>query len=240
MHRIDGPAAAPGGLFTDGDPNVGTPATVVTDDWCNAIQEEIAHVVEGAGTALVKADNSQLLAAIRTLVATALPAGIVSPFGRTTAPPGWLACDGSTVSRGAYPALFAAIGTTWGSGDGSTTFGLPDLRGEFVRGADQGRGIDSGRAIGVWQDWATGRPKTTSPAHLNGNGSTGALVDSGYNPLTGASSVGFVRASNTGQSVTTAGGDAVDAGSQMDVFNACTGDAETRPRNVAMLFCIKV
>lgn len=64
-----------------------------------------------------------------------VPAGCVMAFaGGGTAPSGWFICDGHEVSRVAYPALFAAIGVTYGSGDGSTTFNLPDFRGRFLRG----------------------------------------------------------------------------------------------------------
>ena len=64
-----------------------------------------------------------------------VPAGCVMAFaGGGTAPSGWFICDGHEVSRTAYPALFAAIGVTYGSGDGSTTFNLPDFRGRFLRG----------------------------------------------------------------------------------------------------------
>jgi microcystin-dependent protein len=62
------------------------------------------------------------------------PAGFFGDFAGSSAPDGWLACDGSAVSRSTYADLFAAIGTTWGVGDGSTTFNVPDLRGAFVRG----------------------------------------------------------------------------------------------------------
>ena len=58
-------------------------------------------------------------------VTAGMPPGMVADFASTSAPSGWLACDGSAVSRSSYAALFAAIGTTWGSGDGSTTFNLP-------------------------------------------------------------------------------------------------------------------
>ena len=60
--------------------------------------------------------------------------GMIAPFAMSTPPTGWLACDGSAISRSTYSALFTAIGTTWGSGDGSSTFGLPDLAGAFLRG----------------------------------------------------------------------------------------------------------
>lgn len=63
------------------------------------------------------------------------PPGIISAYGGTSAPTGWLACDGAAVSRTTYAALFAAISTTWGIGDGSSTFNLPDLRGIGLRGS---------------------------------------------------------------------------------------------------------
>lgn len=58
---------------------------------------------------------------------------------------------GASMRRAAYASLFAAIGTTYGAGDGATTFALPDLRGEFVRGFDDGRGVDVGRSFGSSQ-----------------------------------------------------------------------------------------
>ena len=77
--------------------------------------------------------------------------GMVAPFAMVEAPLGWLACFGQDVSRTTYDKLFARIGTRYGTGDGSTTFKLPDLRGEFVRGFDNGRGVDPGRALGSYQ-----------------------------------------------------------------------------------------
>lgn len=79
------------------------------------------------------------------------PAGAVQAFARNTAPTGWLKANGALVNRVTYAALFTAIGTTFGVGDGSTTFGLPDLRGEFLRYWDDARGIDTGRAFGTGQ-----------------------------------------------------------------------------------------
>lgn len=84
--------------------------------------------------------------------ASRVPAGIVEFFAGSTPPPGWLECDGANVSRSVYSDLFNAIGTTYGSGDGSTTFTLPDLRAEFIRGWDNGRGIDVDRQFGSFQD----------------------------------------------------------------------------------------
>lgn len=77
--------------------------------------------------------------------------GEICFFGMATPPAGFLKCNGATISRTTYAALFAAIGTTWGGGDGSTTFNLPDYRGEFLRCWDDGRGVDNGRAFGGFQ-----------------------------------------------------------------------------------------
>lgn len=80
-----------------------------------------------------------------------VPAGAVQWFAAETPPTGWLECNGATVSRSTYPDLFNAIGTTYGAGNGSTTFKLPDLRGEFIRGWDNGRSVDPGRTFGSGQ-----------------------------------------------------------------------------------------
>lgn len=80
--------------------------------------------------------------------------GIVTPFAGTNAPSGWLECDGSAISRTTYSNLFAVVGTTFGAGDTNTTFNIPDLRGEFVRGWDNGAGVDIGRDFGSNQSYA--------------------------------------------------------------------------------------
>ena len=72
-------------------------------------------------------DNSQQSAAV------VVPAGALMYYATTNIPSGWLFCDGSAVTRATYASLYSAIGTTYGSGDGSTTFNLPDLRGQFIR-----------------------------------------------------------------------------------------------------------
>lgn len=77
-----------------------------------------------------------------------VPAGCIMPYAGATAPDGWLLCHGQAVSRTTYADLFAAIGTTYGSGDGSTTFNLPDLRGRVAAGKDDMGGSDAGRLSG--------------------------------------------------------------------------------------------
>ena len=83
------------------------------------------------------------------------PTGSITAFAGASAPTGWLVADGSAVSRTSYADLFAVIGTTWGAGDGSTTFNVPDLRGAFLRGAGTGsiNGSDKvGPAVGAFQE----------------------------------------------------------------------------------------
>ena len=75
--------------------------------------------------------------------------GIIYPYAGATAPTGWAFCDGQAVSRTAYPKLFEAIGTTWGVGNGSTTFNIPDLRGATIRGAGT-------TAYGLYKDTING------------------------------------------------------------------------------------
>lgn len=91
-----------------------------------------------------------LQAAVANTEALVQP-GTIEWVARTTAPPGRLIANGAAVSRTTYAALFAAIGTTYGAGNGSTTFNLPDLRGVVARGLDSGRGFDTGRTIGSYQ-----------------------------------------------------------------------------------------
>lgn len=77
------------------------------------------------------------------------PTGTVNSFAGSTAPTGWLLCGGQAISRTTFADLFAIVGTTYGSGDGSTTFNIPDLRGRTVAGIDNMNGADAGRL-----DWA--------------------------------------------------------------------------------------
>lgn len=136
--------------------------------------------------------------------------GSVIYVAKTSAPIGYLKANGAEVSRTTYSSLFAVIGTTFGSGDGTTTFNLPDLRGEFIRGYDDGRGIDSGRVLGSSQAGAV-------EEHIHQY--TGAAAT--YNaPSSGGSAAGILRYTAT--------------------FNTASyGGTETRPRNIALLACIK-
>ncbi|QRO35247.1 tail fiber protein [Chromobacterium violaceum] len=152
-------------------------------------------------------------------VAAAAAPGLVGFFAGPAEPAGWLRANGAPVSRSTYPALFAAIGTIYGAGDGSTTFNLPDLRGEFVRGWDDGRLVDTGRTLGSNQSDIVGPHDHTIKRQPDG----GTLAIPGSNG-TSWSYAGSVASANQVPLVT----------------GANTGiGAETRPRNVALLACIK-
>ena len=102
------------------------------------------NVVGGLGAPSASSD-----AATKGYVDDRLPTGSVTAFAGPSAPSGWLLCYGQAVSRTTYAALFTAIGTAYGTGDGSTTFNLPDLRGRTVAGLDNMGGSDAARL-----DWA--------------------------------------------------------------------------------------
>lgn len=86
------------------------------------VPADLVEIYDSAGSANKKVTLESLVTAI-------IPSGIIADYGGGSAPSGWLLCDGSAISRTTYSSLFAAIGTTWGAGNGSTTFNLPDLRG---------------------------------------------------------------------------------------------------------------
>jgi len=91
----------------------------------------------------INADSlNDRLAELDAIIAlNSIQPGMIEMFAGNAAPTGWLLCDGAAVSRTLYPALFAAIGTAFGVGDGSTTFNVPDLRGRVPIGAGTGSGL---------------------------------------------------------------------------------------------------
>jgi len=143
--------------------------------------------------------------------------GQVSFFTMSTAPTGWLKCNGADISRTVYAKLFAVIGTTYGVGNGSTTFTLPDLRGEFLRCWADDKAVDTGRAFGSLQseDFKSHNHtlKTNNGVNYGGfrEAPSGIIYDLAWSSSGGAS--------------------------RSDVN--LSGGTETRPRNVALLACIK-
>ena len=146
------------------------------------------------------------------------PSGSLSTFAGATVPAGWLLADGSAVSRSTYSNLFAAIGTTWGAGDGSSTFNLPNFINKFLVGAG---GL---YAVGTYG----GEPTVTLgignlPAHNHGitdPGHTHVVTDPGHHHTslvadsisTTGTNVGGVTAGNTGTSTTGITNDAATTG----------------------------
>ena len=165
-----------------------------------------------------------------------VPIGTVSWFAASAAPTGYLECNGAIISQVIHSELYAVIGTKFNKGgEGVGNFRLPDLRGEFIRGWDHGRNVNTGRVFGSDEDYATAIPKNTSPRILNGDGTTSNNLINATHP----SAIGFARVSKTGENVTATSVDNGQAGIQLDVLNIAIGDPETRPRNVALLPCIK-
>src|SRR5579875_4098 len=121
------------GLASGAYTNVGAAATLdVGTAPGNVVQ------LDGSGR-LPAVDGSQLIGL------SLVPPGVVTSYAGTSAPNGWLLCYGQAVSRTAYAALFAAVGTAYGPGDGSTTFNLPDLRGRAPFGVDNMGGTVANR-----------------------------------------------------------------------------------------------
>lgn len=133
--------------------------------------------------------------------------GMIAYFATSTPPSGFLKANGAAVSRTAYANLFSIINTYFGAGDGSTTFNLPDLRGEFIRSWDDTRGVDTNRVFGSWQ------AQDIQPH-------THAIYASGSNTSYGRQGTG-------------------SGAGDYNALTASTGTTETRPRNVALLACIK-
>lgn len=163
------------------------------------------------GSSITEAQFKTAIVAMRDYIAdleTVAP-GIVASFPASSPPEGWLKANGAAISRATYAALFAAVGVAFGAGDGTTTFNVPDLRGEFVRGLDDSRGVDSGRVLGSTQGDAF-------KAHNHGVPAGG--INTGSVRLEGTTAGRNVTATQLSDS---------------------TGGAETRPRNIALLACIK-
>ncbi|MEQ8450895.1 MAG: tail fiber protein [Alphaproteobacteria bacterium] len=192
MPRAGGVYSLPGSYKA----TTGQPITVAQH---NPVLEDIAAALTGSvprdGSAAMQADmpmggkritnmaagTESSDAVTRAQLIALLPAGIINDYAGASAPAGWLFCYGQAVSRSTYSALFAAIGTTYGAGDGSTTFNLPDYRGRVGAGKDDMGGTSAGRlsSIGATALGATGGSQAHAlvvgemPAH-NHDGSTGS------------------------------------------------------------------
>lgn len=168
-------------------------------------------------------------------IGDATPAGTVIWTARSSAPTGYLKANGAAVSRGTYATLFSAIGTIYGAGDGSTTFNLPDLRGEFIRGWDDGRGVDAGRTFGTAQGSEFGSHRHGGSTNFEPNHAHQLGRFSGnQNVNTLSSRYALATTNDIGPDFTQ------PAGGHSHTFDTdFRGGNETRPRNIALLACIK-
>lgn len=147
-----------------------------------------------------------------TSFSTAIPVGSIMDYAGSSAPSGWLLCYGQAISRTTYASLFAAISTTYGVGDGSSTFNLPDLRGRVAAGKDNMGGssanrltdADDGLDGDVLGDTGGGETQTLVTANLAAHThAAGTLADSGHTHGSGSYAV---TAAREGTAVSATGG----------------------------------
>ena len=184
-----------------------TAGSIVDADVSASAAIALSKLATGAlPTAITVASANMVTATAQAL----LPAGAVMAFAMNSAPAGWLAANGAAVSRSTYATLFAAISTTHGSGDGSTTFNVPDLRGIFVRGS--GNQTISGT---LYSKAFALKEADELKSHTH-------------------------QYTRYAQLITRAGGgDNNIWASTAGVQTTATGGTETRPANIALLYCIK-
>ncbi len=273
MHRIDTKTAqkdkfgAGKNGFTRGNPQTGTPATDLDDDYFDMLQEELCSVVEASGASLEKGRHDQLLTALRALLlsrnnpfgdiksdgtvktalenlglgeGSALPVGVPVPWPSATPPTGWLKCNGAAFSAEEYPELAKAYPTNK----------LPDLRGEFIRGWDDGRGVDAGRTLLSLQDdsfeahrhesfFYAGISRNETPLKnlpssdemLTLSSTTNALSPDGIdatNSLIGNDDYNCLIEGNKNNKRTATG-----------LSTSIVGAAETRPRNISFNYIVR-
>ncbi|AXE59336.1 tail fiber protein [Escherichia coli] len=264
MHRIDTKTAqkdkfgAGKNGFTRGNPQTGTPATDLDDDYFDMLQEELCSVVEASGASLEKARHDQLLTALRALLlsrknpfgdiksdgtvktalenlglgeGSALPVGVPVPWPSATPPTGWLKCNGAAFSAEEYPELAKAYPTNK----------LPDLRGEFIRGWDDGRGVDSGRTLLTNQEHAVishnhGIPTKVGSVTNIPYGIEQVISDETI--FSSAKTVGVDYWSNSERvfTYTTGGRNGAESVSSPDASSLIK---ETRPRNLAFAYIVR-
>ena len=238
------------GKYTDGSVAGGIAATRLRAAAFNAMQEELAHIVESAGLALDINDMTQVLKAIQKLTlsranpfadiksdgaaaistaltnlglgeGSALPVGVPVPWPSATPPTGWLKCNGAAFSAEEYPELAKAYPTNK----------LPDLRGEFIRGWDDGRGIDAGRVLLSIQTGMLEKHR-----HI-------VVANDGYDTKDEWELATIFKKTYTqgrGLDATNTGGSLIPSPtlhSRGSIGN--TGGSETRPRNIAFNYIVR-
>ena len=251
MQNLMPPINTPDQLFHDGDPTQGIEGTLVTAGYLNNqqgatrdLQQELLNVLGGAHIQPDPKKTDQLLTALRALLlsrknpfgdiksdgtvptalenlglgeGSALPVGVPVPWPSATPPTGWLKCNGAAFSAEEYPELAKAYPTNK----------LPDLRGEFIRGWDDGRDVDSGRALLSEQLDAM-------------QNVTGSLIDNTMGSASSASGVFNVGSSSGVKYAAPSTGNAFSYyGVTLDLSRSARTSAETRPRNIAFNYIVR-
>ncbi|WP_258381479.1 phage tail-collar fiber domain-containing protein [Pseudomonas protegens] len=168
-----------------------------------------------AWNAPINQGNIDVAVLVKELAAlkSAHPVGAIIPFPKAEVPAGYLELNGSVHSIAAYPDLAAYLGTTFNKGDeGAGNFRLPESRGEFLRGWDHGRGVDAGRGLGSWQadEFKSHFHTTNNTSYVGSDPTLWVYGDAGSGSITPPS-----------------------------VQTNTAGGIETRPRNLAVMWCIK-
>lgn len=182
------------------------------------------------GTTPSSGDNSNKLSTT-AFVQAAIAPGNIMLFAGSAPPVGYLKANGAAISRTAYAALFAAIGTTFGIGDGATTFNVPELRGEFLRAFDDGRGVDVGRVFG------TAQVGSDISGQLYGNNGGGA--GNAWRHDQDVSQVGWEQVGTVVMGTTVPWNRLADNANNGTSTAATRTIGKARPRNIALLACIK-
>ena len=201
-------------------PSAGVAATIFADGSINTSGIITATTFHGSGANLTGI--------------VSIPTGMIAPFAMSSPPTGWLECNGATISRSTYATLFAAIGTTYGAGDGSSTFVLPDLRATFIRGFDNSRGIDTGRTFGSFQD--QGIPAMKGDVH----------DAHGYSRIQTSAASGFtnvfegIGSSTWRTSIHSSSGQYAEVRFDSTRIIPDAPHGGVRPRNLALMYMIKI
>lgn len=194
-------------------------------------QLETADPVEGGAEGKSNQQAKQLANRTAWLKAHIMPVGSLIIWPTSTPPAGYLECDGAALSRTTYAALFAVLGTTYGQGAGtqaSTTFRLPDLRGEFIRGWDHGRGADANRTIGSAQSATRVYRNNSYP-----DGFQNSMLDGDH--LVAADHDGSIESVNAPSQHSNRS----MRGPRQTVAGGKISGIRVRPRNIAMMYAIK-
>ena len=174
-------------------------------------------------------------------LASGVPTGTILAHAANTPPTGFLECNGSNISRSTYATLFSTISTTFGVGDGSSTFALPDLRGQFIRGWANTGSTDASRVFGSTQtDQNKNHTHTTDSTSLTGGirkisegfGAGGSATGVFTKTQDGTNSI-------TGSSSTSPLGGVDFDGTHTHTISSSGGGTEARPTNLALMYIIK-